>query len=72
MRMRDCMAALAVTVLIAGCGSAERKVNKAEAEVNKERLSLVEDYTKCIDKAGSDKAKVESCDSYLKAAEALQ
>ena len=63
---------LAIMVLVAGCGNAERKVNKSAAAVNKERLSLIEDYNKCIKKAGKDEAKAEACDHYRKAAEALK
>ena len=72
MRVKQCICVFAITVLIAGCGSAQRKVNKSEAEVNKERLSLVEDYKKCIKKAGKDAEKVEACETYRKAAEALK
>ena len=70
--MKECICVLAVVILVAGCGSAQRKVNKSEAEVNKERLSLVEDYQKCIKKAGDDAEASEACDSYLNAAEALK
>ena len=62
----------AIVALVSGCGSAQRKVNKSEAAVNKERLSLIEDYNKCIKKAGKDEAKAEACDHYRKAAEALK
>jgi hypothetical protein len=46
-------------------------VNKSEAEVNKERVSLIEDYQKCIKKAGDDEAKAAACEHYRKSAEAL-
>jgi len=58
--------------LIVGCGGAERKANKSEAAVNKKSLSLIEDYQKCIKKAGEDKVKAEACETYRKAAEALR
>ena len=61
------------------CGSAERKAQRAERDahraqtsVHKERLKLVDDYKKCLKKAGEDIDKVEACDKYLRAAEALQ
>ena len=67
MKLKQCICILAITVLIAGCGSAQRKVNKSEAEVNKERLSLIEDYKKCIKKAGKDYVKAEACETHRKA-----
>ena len=54
------------------CGGSERRANKAQANVHNERLKLVEDYKKCVKKAGDDNAKIEACDQYLKAAEALK
>ena len=54
------------------CGSSERKANRAEARVHNERLKLVDQYKKCLKKAGEDKDKIEACDQYLKAAEALK
>jgi hypothetical protein len=72
MRVKQIVCVLAMVALIAGCGSAQRKVNKSEAAVNKERLSLIEDYNKCTKKAGKDEAKAEACDHYRKAAEALK
>jgi hypothetical protein len=53
------------------CGGAERKRNKSETAVNKEKLRLVEEYNKCMKKAGEDQAKMEACDKYRKAADAL-
>lgn len=72
MGVKQCVCVFAIMALVAGCGSAERKVNKSTAAVNKERLSLIEDYNKCIKKAGKDKDKAEACDHYRKAAEALK
>ena len=54
------------------CGGSERRANKAQTKVHNERLKLVEDYKKCVKKAGDDNAKIEACDQYLKAAEALK
>jgi hypothetical protein len=72
MKVKQCICVLAIAVLITGCGNAQRKVNKSEAAVNKERLSLIEDYNKCIKKAGKDEVKVKACEPTLKAAEALK
>jgi len=72
MKVKQCVCVLAITVLVVGCGSAQRKVNKSEAAVNKKSLSLIEDYEKCIKKAGDDPEKAEPCESYRKAAEALK
>lgn len=72
MKVKQCVCVLAITLLIAGCGSAERKANKSVAKVNNERLSLIKDYEKCIKKAGEDEVKSEACDTYLKSADALR
>jgi hypothetical protein len=72
MNVKHCICVLAIAVLITGCGNSQRKVNKSEAAVNKERLSLIEDYNKCIKKADEDEVKVKACEPSLKAAEALK
>ena len=51
---------------------AQEKAHKAEEKVAEERLQLVEKYQKCVRKASGDDEKIEACDSYLKAAEALK
>jgi len=55
-----------------GCASPQDRAYKAQEGVHKQRLKLVNDYQQCLKKAGSDKAAIEACDSYLKAAEALK
>ena len=72
MKVIQCVCVFAIILTIAGCGGAERKVNKSVAKVNEERLSLIKDYEKCVKKAGEDEAKSEACDTHLKAAEALR
>ena len=72
MKIKQCICVLAITVLVACCGGSQRKVNKSEAAVNKKSLSLIEDYEKCIKKAGDDPVKAEPCERYRKAAEALK
>ena len=54
------------------CSSPQDKAYKAQEKVHKERLKLVEQYKKCLKEAGEDKQKIEACDQYLKAAEALK
>jgi hypothetical protein len=65
-----------LVVIVAGmmlaCGSAERKANKSQAELNKEKIKLSEEYQKCMKKAEGDKDKEAECEKYLKAAEALK
>jgi len=71
MKFRTIVSVLVIAVLVAACGSGQRKVNKSEAAINEERLSLIEDYKKCVKKAGKDEAKLEACESYRKAADSL-
>ena len=61
-----------VLLLTLACSSPQDKAYKAQESIHKERLKLVDQYKKCIKKAGTDKAKVEACDQYLRAAEALK
>ena len=62
--------ALALMTMTA-CSSPEKRAHQAQTKVHNERLKLVDEYKKCLKKAGDDKAKTEACDQYLKAAEAL-
>ena len=61
-----------VLLLTLACSNPQDRAYKAQEGVHKERLKLVDQYKKCIKKAGSDKAKAEACEQYLKAAEALK
>ena len=72
MRLMGIFLVAFMLVITLACSSAEEKAHKAQASVHKERIKLVEDYKKCLKKAGDDKAKTEACDQYLKAAEALR
>jgi hypothetical protein len=79
MKLVKALIIVCVAVIVLACGGAERRAHKSKAKsadyqskIAQERLKLVEDYKKCIKKAGEDKNKVEACDSYLKAAEALK
>jgi cell division protein FtsL len=62
----------AAAIGLISCSSSQDRAYKVQKQVHEERLELVDEYKKCIEKAGDDKPKVESCDSYLKAAEALK
>jgi len=61
-----------LVVLMGACQAPERRAYRAETRVQEERLKLVDEYKKCLNQAGEDNEKVEACDSYLKAAEALK
>lgn len=61
-----------VAIALIGCSSNQDKAYKAQEKVHNERLSLVEKYQKCLKDAGDDNVKIEACDQYLKAAEALK
>lgn len=75
-------AAVAVTMaagLLAACSTpeeraaeAQEKSYKAQESVANQRLNLVKKYQECTNAAGGDNTKLEACDSYLKAAEALK
>jgi len=54
------------------CASSQDRAYQAQEKVHKERLRLTEEYKKCMAEAGQDKQKAETCDQYLKAAEALK
>ena len=61
-----------VVGIVLGCASPQDRAYEAQENVYKERLRLVDEYQKCVQKAGNDKQKAEACDQYLKAAEALK
>ena len=61
-----------VAGMLSACGSAERKANKSQAEINKEKIKLSEEYQKCMKKAEGDKDKEADCEKYLKASEVLK
>ena len=79
--MRLCKIAICITCLglLAGCGSPESRAARAQersydamGEVAKERLRLVEQYQDCVVESAGDEQRIEACDSYLRAAEALK
>ena len=76
------VAAIACTILMGLAGAcssphkdaarAQEKSHKAQEDVAKERLKLVDKYQSCVKKASGNAEKIEACDSYLRAAEALK
>lgn len=48
------------------------KASRVEEKVHQERLKLVDQYKKCMEKTGEGLAKIKACDTYLKADEALK
>ena len=74
---------LAVVVALVGflgaCSSpqeraaeAQEDAYKAQENVAKKRLQLVDQYQSCVKDAAGNQQKAAACDSYLKAAEALK
>ncbi|MDJ0609224.1 MAG: hypothetical protein QNJ67_09630 [Kiloniellales bacterium] len=73
------LAGLAVLGMLAGCSSPQDRAAKAQErsyeaieKAAQERLELVDKYQDCVKEAAGDNEKIEACDSYLKAAEALR
>jgi hypothetical protein len=54
------------------CTSPEEKAYKSQTAVNEERLELIEQYKKCMEKAEKNKTEGTECEKYLKAADALK
>jgi outer membrane biogenesis lipoprotein LolB len=72
------LGALTLIGLLAACASPEEKAAdaqaaqaKAQEQIAKQRLDLVAKYQTCVKDAGADQQKVAACDSFLKAAQAL-
>jgi hypothetical protein len=72
MHISKMLAAVALCGLMAACSSPQDDAARAQEEVSNERLKLIDEYRACMNEAGGDNAKVEACDTYLKAAEALK
>ncbi len=51
---------------------AQERSYEAQEDVTRQRLELVDKYQQCVKNAAGDALKVEACDSYLRAAEALK
>ena len=79
MKRFQLFACIVLMGFLAACSSPEERAAAAKArsfsaqeKAIKERLNLVEQYQKCVKAAAGDNQKVEACDSYLKAAQALR
>ena len=79
MKRLQLMTCIVFMGILAACSTPEERAASAKArsytaqeKAIKERLSLVEQYQKCVKAAAGDNQKVEACDSYLKAAQALR
>lgn len=79
MRFLLAVSGIAVTTALAACSSpqdraarAQEQSYEAQEEVARHRLELVDKYQGCVEDAAGDTAKIEACDSYLRAAEALK
>ncbi len=79
MRHFRLLTAAAVIGLLAACSSPQEDAAKAQEgaysaqeKVAQQRLELVEKYRNCVDEAAGEQLKIDACDSYLKAAEALK
>ncbi len=51
---------------------AQERSYEAQEIVARQRLELVDKYQQCVKNAAGDALKIEACDSYLRAAEALK
>ena len=65
--------------LLAACSNpqkdaarAQERSYEAQEDVVRQRLELVDKYQQCVKNDAGDALKVEACDSYLRAAEALK
>ncbi len=79
MRHLPILICIVFTGLLAACSNpqkdaarAQKHSYEAQEEVTRQRLELVDKYQQCVKNAAGDALKVEACDSYLRAAEALK
>lgn len=79
MRPTKVFACLVSLAVLAGCSSPQDRAAKAQEQsyeaqeaVARQRLELVDKYQACVDESAGETQKVEACDSYLRAAEALK
>jgi hypothetical protein len=79
MRYAKPFACLVLLVALAGCSTpeeraadAQKEASEAEADIARQRLKLIDQYQDCVKEAAGDTQKATACESYLKAAEALQ
>jgi hypothetical protein len=79
MKLLEALSAGGVICALAACTSpqdraaeAQQGAYKAQEQVARQRMDLVNKYQACMKAAGADQAKAAACDSYLKASEALK
>ena len=75
MSARLLMVLLTVAALVAGCGggaAAQKRAYRAQEEVAKERLRLVDTYQDCMKDARGDVFAERACQTYRDSAEALK
>lgn len=79
MRLFQVLICLVFIGSLTACSSPEKRAAKAQErsyeaqeEVARERLELVDKYQKCVKDSAGDVLKIEACDTYLRAAEALK
>ncbi len=79
MRRVQILTSAVLMALLTACSTPQEDASKAqkhafEAQENvaKERLELVDKYQTCVKESAGDNLKIEACDSYLRAAEALR
>ena len=72
------LGAITLIALLAACQTPQEKAAdaqaaaaKAQEDIAKKRLDLIGKYQNCVQSAAGDQQKVAACDSYLKAAQAL-
>ena len=53
-----------VVGLTLSCSTPQDRVYRAQEKVHTQRLKLVDQYKRCLEKAGADKVKVEACDQH--------
>ena len=54
-------------VTLSACGSAQRQVNKAEAQKTQEETKTMREYKSCVKKAKKDEEKLDICERLMKA-----
>ena len=75
MPARNLMVFLTLAALVAGCGggaAAQKRAYRAQEELAKERLCLVEKYQDCMKDARGDVFAERACQTYRDSAEALK
>lgn len=79
MRYAVLVVGFVIIATLAACSSPQDRAAKAQQdsyeaqeEVARHRLELIDEYQDCVKDAAGNAAKIEACDSYLRAAEALK